>query len=140
MAKRKNVSESDTEASKQAANTTKSDPHAGEQSAMQDHGSSEAQAQAQAQPESVSKGPHWISALHEHWAAGKDWVLVTGYEGGVVENEMMRLFLDPMLWQAIDVPRDAILHRERIRGGLEGATQVWVDRTQWCNCIYRQRG
>jgi hypothetical protein len=75
----------------------------------------------------------WVTRLERAASAGTDWVLVTGYPGEYPAEGVVRIYLDALLWQAVDVPLDAILDARALGDGI-GTVHVWVDRARWAGC------
>lgn len=88
----------------------------------------------------TSQLPTWIETLQKAAQNEKNWCYITGYSGGLSEDEKhVVIYLDNYLWQAINIPTDAILHFEKSQQGLDGLVHVWIDDSKWCECKYTFR-
>lgn len=78
----------------------------------------------------------WVTKLAADPAKNPETVLLTGYIADAPDNQSIRVFLDPQLQQWVDVPVDAILHREEIPRTVSvlGGSHLWLKRASWVNC------
>lgn len=78
----------------------------------------------------------WVTKLAADPAKNPETVLLTGYVADGPDNQSIRVYLDPQLTQWVDVPVDAILHREEVPRTVSvlGGSHLWLKRASWANC------
>lgn len=82
-----------------------------------------------------------VAAWHDPWVkklCGGDnviaeTVLIAGYLGDSPDAGMLRVYFDPYLTWAVDVPTDGIAHREEIPRAFSplGGSYLWIAKDSW---------
>lgn len=102
------------------------------------------QTQPQAPGDAVATTEHhvwrddWIQALIKDPREIPDAVVISGYVGDSTDPKMVRVYFDPHLQRAVDVPVDTILHREEIPRASSplGGSYLWIASSAWPNCVH----
>lgn len=83
----------------------------------------------------------WVGKLVTEPGSIPDVTVVTGYIGTAAEDEFIRIYLDPQLQQSMDIPVDAIVHREEIpkTNSPLGGSHLWILRSAMSRCKSVQR-
>lgn len=70
----------------------------------------------------------WIGKLVTEPGTVPDVTVVTGFVGPATEAEYIRVYLDPQLQKSVEIPVDAIVHREAIPKTTSslGGSHLWV--------------
>jgi hypothetical protein len=78
----------------------------------------------------------WIGKLVTDPGSIPDVTVVTGFVGPAAEDGAVRVYLDPQLQQCMEIPVDAIVHREEIpkTSSLLGGSHLWVLRNAMSRC------
>lgn len=79
----------------------------------------------------------WVAELvKEDLNKIPDLLLLCGFIANLPDDKALRLFSDPQLRQCIDIPIDAILHRQEIPKSISplGGSYLWIKRTSWPEC------
>ncbi|MCS3519237.1 hypothetical protein [Bradyrhizobium elkanii] len=84
----------------------------------------------------------WLGKLIEDPNKIPNVMLLCGYTTNSPDEKAVRVFCDPQLLWCIDVPKDAILHREGYSTSTSplGGSYLWIDRAAWWSCrTYRRQ-
>jgi hypothetical protein len=84
----------------------------------------------------------WLSKIVEDPTKIPNVKLLYGYLTDSPDKEAVRVFFDPEMSWCIDVPKDAILHREGCSKSTSalGGSYLWIDRGAWSTCkTYRRQ-
>lgn len=75
----------------------------------------------------------WIKTLCGGGNVYAETVLVAGYVGASSDEGHVRIFFDPHLSYAVDVPTAGIAHREEIPRNVSplGGSYLWIARDSW---------
>jgi hypothetical protein len=78
----------------------------------------------------------WLSRVIEKPNKIPNVVLISGYLTDSPDAEAVRVYCDPQLSWCVDVPKEAILHRESIPKSTSpfGGSYLWIDRGAWSTC------
>jgi hypothetical protein len=81
-------------------------------------------------------GDDWVTKLVADSTATPNAVALTGFIGRAPDRNSVRVFLHADLQSWVDIPANAILHREAIPKTVSplGGSYLWVERTAWPNC------
>lgn len=84
----------------------------------------------------------WLGRLVEKPNKIPSVVVISGYLTDSPDAEAIRCYYDPQLLWCVDVPKEAILHRESIPKSTSplGGSYLWIDRGAWptCKTYWRQ--
>lgn len=78
----------------------------------------------------------WVAKLAADPNKKPDVVVVTGFCGTAPEGKSVRVFLNAELQNWVDVPVEAVLHREAIPKSVSplGGSYLWIDKSAWSSC------
>lgn len=78
----------------------------------------------------------WLIKLVEDPGKIPSVMLLSGYLADSPDEKAIRVFFDLQLWWCIDIPKDAVLHREEIPKSTSwlGGSYLWIDRGAWSTC------
>lgn len=86
----------------------------------------------------AEKRPGFVARLVKDPANPPATMMVSGFPGESSEPEHTRLYLDLELTSWVDIPEDAVLHREEQGDEPYGSTTLWVNREAAEKLRYRQ--
>jgi hypothetical protein len=81
-----------------------------------------------AETKSSAVGSDFVAGIVKDPRRPPQTLMLTGYLGASSEDGHTRLYLDPNLSRSVEIPDDAILHRQDAGPGTLGASHVWIKR------------